>query len=147
VRQAVAPAVTGVVLAATLLTGCGPTPSCAGGENPPPVTVQLDARGWMAAHPSTAAIVACTDSYPCRRMPARLLTERPLFVGNAEGSSPRGAPVGIRLRVLTGSGMRILTAVETARPKITSETTPCGPSYTASAFFTLTAVGHLEAGR
>jgi hypothetical protein len=140
--------VSGIAMAALpVLVGCGHSPECAGSAGIPTVSVSLDARNWMQAHPRTAVVVACTESYPCRRMSPGLLDRPSVFVGNAPGSSPRGALVRLRVRALTAKGRVLFKSSAAARPKITNGSSPCGPIYSASAKFVLSADGHLSAAR
>lgn len=128
----------------TMLVGCAPSPSCAGGTDPAPVDVSLDARAWVKSHPGAAEVVACTQSYPCTRMSASSLSGRVQFVGNAPGSVPRGAPVPIRVRAYDGKGRLLLRASAVGPPKITNHSGPCGDYYSAAATFVMSATGQLS---
>ena len=127
-----------------MLVGCAPSPSCAGGMNPPPVDVSLDARAWVDSHPGVAEVVGCTRSYPCSRMSASSLSGRVQFVGNAPGSVPRGAGVPIRVRAYDGKGRLLLRAAAVGAPKITNHSSPCGDYYSAAATFVMSAKGQLS---
>jgi hypothetical protein len=132
--------------ASAVLTGCAPSPSCAGGVNPPSVRVTLDAEGWLQAHPSTRAIVACAKPYPCQRLLAKQPAD-PGFVGNVPASSPQGAAVTITVRALARSGRVLVSRSATIKPTATHQSSPCGAYDVVYARFSLAPNGQLGPAR
>ena len=124
-------------------SACAPSPSCATGPNPSPVTITLDARGWLQEHPAAATFVACVLPSQCKHVPAQVLQHSAALVGSVFGSLPGGAPVKLSVRVLNRSGKVLIMRSASATPTIDHQRGPCGDYDVVSAPFTLDESGEL----
>ena len=108
-----------------LIAGCGAVPSCAGGTQPPEITVTVDPVAWTQAHPNAVVIVACASGSECRRIRGALLRRRSVEIGQASGSG-QDRLVTVRFRADTRTGRVLLRRTLVEKPTVTQQKGPCG---------------------